>query len=155
MFQLKNILKKGLLPPRVKEEFEVLSEVLEVWKELIGTSLFPKTKVIGVKRDTLFVGVSDYYTYQLLLKLSPNIIRALQKRLGRNKVKRIIFKMRPQLAFSEVNKPLFKRVKASDKEIKRCLESIGTLKDEELRRLFFNLVSTYFEVNDEGSSKTS
>ncbi len=155
MFQLKNILKKGLLPPRVKEEFEVLSEVLEVWKELIGTSLFPKTKVIGVKRDTLFVGVSDYYTYQLLLKLSPNIIRALQKRLGRNKVKRIIFKMRPQLAFSEVNKPLFKRVKASDKEIKRCLESISTLKDEELKRLFFNLVSTYFEVNDEGSSKTS
>ena len=86
---LANVVGSYLKSARLDERLEAASVVPE-WESLVGKQIAIVTKPISVTRDgTLFVAVTTNAWMNELSLMEPQILRALNAKAGRTRVKKI------------------------------------------------------------------
>lgn len=88
-------------------------EVFEIWDDVVGENIAPKTAPLGFRKGALKIGVSDHGWLQQLQFLKEELRERLNKRLGRDLVESIYF----QVGYIEKDKIPEDRVREEMKKI--------------------------------------
>jgi hypothetical protein len=89
---VKDILQ-GFLKPGDLEGLRVRQEIRRVWEAVVPGKLLARSRLLDLRRQELWVEVSDSHWAQELQFLKPRLLQELDRALGAGKVRDIRFRV--------------------------------------------------------------
>ena len=88
--KISSLIKEYIKESNIEDKLNAV-EVKHLWEELLGTSVVRLTKRIYVKHDTLHATINSSVLKQELFMNRSNIIEKINKELGKDFIKKIVF----------------------------------------------------------------
>ena len=110
-------------------------QLLNNWPIIVG-SIRTKVQLLKIQEDTLIIGVFDSCWLQELYLLSPLLIKTINEKLDRPRIKNLRFKMVGISDKKEKKKVPSKRIVSKIVQLSsREQETLNQIKDEQLRQV--------------------
>lgn len=108
-------------------------QLLQNWPLIVG-SIRTKVQLLKIQEDTLIIGVQDSCWLQELYLLSPLLIKTINEKLDRPRIKKLRFKTVGISDQKEKKKAPTKKIVLSPRQLSaREEQTLAQIKDEQLR----------------------